>query len=147
MPQRPLGVSVLSALAVMNGLGALALGVVTLGGSQVLYQVSGIGPNRVAMAFLLGPLSPYAGWVAVTLALLFFGLAYALFGLRTWALHTVLAILGLSTIGLLAALGWALAHQEWGTAVAALPKIALVVGLGVYLASPRVQQAFAVSQR
>ncbi len=67
---RPLIIKVLSIVAMLNGVFVFALGVFTLLGSNLVFNASGYGPDRVPIASLLGPLAPHAGWALPALGLI-----------------------------------------------------------------------------
>lgn len=68
--KKPLPVTVISVLAVVNGGVTCLLGLLTLLGSRVLFTPAGYGPNRIAIAQVFGPFSGQAGWIVLGLGTL-----------------------------------------------------------------------------
>lgn len=143
---RPLGVTILAVLGALNGLAALALGVATLLGNQFVYTPGGYGPNRVALASLLGPLAVYAGWVVLLVGLALGAFGYGFFTLQPWARLTLLVVLAIVSLLTVGAIGWGVWRGEWGVVGSGLLKLALYAGLMWYLSVPSVRAAFVGSR-
>ena len=144
---RPLPVTVLAGLSLLNAVVAGAAGVATLAGWRALFEPGGLGPNRIAPASLLGPLAPAAGPVLLGLAAAFAAVGHGLLILSPWvrvALSIVFALLGAST---LAATAWGLSHGEPGVIVGGLLKAAAMGVLVWYLNTPTARAVFAAPGR
>ena len=140
--KKPAPVLILSILAVLNGGVTLALGMITLLGSRLLFTPGGYGPNRVAIAHLLGPLSAQAGWVMLALGGIFILVGYGLFTLREWARLTLFWVFAVLASATLVAVGWGVYHGELGVVLSGLLKVGVEVALCLYLAAPGVRCAF-----
>ena len=143
---RPIAVTVLAGLAVLNALAAGAAGVATLAGWSAVFEPGGLGPNRIAPAALLGPLAPAAGFVLLGLSGAFAAIAYGLIALAPWvrvALSVVFGSLGAVTV---MATAWGIAHGEPGVIVGGLLKLAAIGAVVWYLNSSGVRAVFAGSR-
>jgi hypothetical protein len=140
--KRPLVITVLAGLGLLNGLATAALGVATIAGSRLVYAPLGYGPNRVPLASLLGPLSGEAGWILLALGLALFLLGVGLLRVRPWARLALLAVTATAALATSAAVIWGIVNGEWGVAGSGLLKLALYVGLGWYLTKAAVRAAF-----
>jgi len=82
---KPVPIIIFSILAMINGLAAFALGVITLLGSKLLFTADGFGPNRIAISELFGVFAPQAGWIMFAIGLVFVSVGYGLFTFRNLA--------------------------------------------------------------
>ena len=137
----------MSILALVNGGVTCLMGLMTLLGSRVLFTPSGYGPNRIAIAEVFGPLSGQAGWVVLTLGVLFALVGYGLFTLRWWARLTLFWVFAVAAAATLVAVGWGVYHGEVGVAVTGLLKVAADSVVCWYFSRPGVREAFARSRR
>ncbi len=140
--KKPAPIVILSVLAVLNGVVTFALGAVTLLGSRLLFTPSGYGPNRVAIAKLLGPFSGQVGWVMLALGVVFVLIGYGLFALREWARLTLFWVFAVVAGATLVAVGWGVYHGELGVILSGLLKAGVDAALCLYLAAPGVRGAF-----
>jgi hypothetical protein len=139
---KPSPLVVLSVMAMLNGSVAFALGVMTLLGSRVLFIASGYGPNRIAIAQLLGPFAEQAGWVLLLLGVLFVLCGYGLFTLQEWARVTVLVVFAVLAVLTLIAVGWGVIRGQGGVVVGGILKIIVESALCWYLSKSSVKSSF-----
>ena len=140
--KKPIPVAVLAVLAVLNGCLTLVLGVMTLLGSRLLFTPGGYGPNRIAIAELLGPLSGQTGWVMLALGVAFILVGRGLFTLREWARQTLLWVFAVVAGATLVAVVWGVYHGEVGVVLSGLLKAGAETVLCLYLVTPGVRIAF-----
>ena len=143
-PIKPLPIIIFSILAMINGLAAFVLGVITLFGSKLLFTADGIGPNRIAISDLFGPFAPQTGWIVLAIGLLFVVVGYGLFTFRKLARLAVFYAFALLAGATVIAVGWGVYQGEWGVVVGGILKIAVEVAVCLYLNSSAVKKAFSV---
>ena len=139
---KPIPVIILSVLAILNGVAAFVLGTMTLLGNTFVFTPDGIGPNRIAISELFGPLAAQTGWILLLIGMLFMVIGYGLLTFREWARFTLFwgfaVLAGLTVI----AVGWAVFHSELGVVIGGLFKVAVEVALCWYLTARNVRSAF-----
>jgi hypothetical protein len=133
---RPLPITVLATLAVLNGLGVALLAALASMGSGVVWSPQGVGPNRIALADVFGALRGHTVWLLACFAVLLVVLGVGLFRLRAWARWGVVVAMGVAALGTLVAIVWAVRQREWGVVAAGLVKVTVEVGLCYYLLHP-----------
>ena len=143
--QRPLGITLLAIGAVLNGILMLAVGVWTLMGSNFLFTPSGYGPNRIAIATLLGPLATYAGWVFLCLGVMVGLIGLGLFALKAWARFILLAVLVVVSVLTVVEIGSGLKQSYWGVVLVGLLKLAIYAVVLWYLNRNAVRRKFSSS--
>ncbi len=119
----------------------LTLGVWNLMGSNFLFTPSGYGPDRVAIATLLGPLAPHAGWVFLCLGVIVGLIGFGLFALTAWARFIMLATLVIVSILTVVEIGSGFKHSYWGVVIVGLLKLALY-GVVIWYFSPLLSKGF-----
>ena len=139
---RPLAITLLAIGTMLNGIVMLALGVWTLMGSNFLFTPSGYGPDRVAIATLLGPLAPHAGWVFLCLGVIVGLIGFGLFALKAWARVIMLGTLVLVSILTVVEIGSGFKHSFWGVVIVGLLKLALYGVVIWYFNLASVKQRF-----
>ena len=127
----------------MNGLGVIALGAMTLLGSEAVFTPGGYGPNRTAIAQLFGPFANQAGWILLGAGALFASISYGMFTLREWARLTLFWGLAMSATFTVVAVAWGIYEGHWDVAAAGLLKMAVESALCWYLNSSSVKRVFA----
>jgi hypothetical protein len=139
---KPVPIIILSALAILNGIAAFALGILTLLGSKFVFTPSGYGPDRIAISELFGPLADQTGWILFAVGVLFLLAGYGLFTFREWARLTVFwgfaVLAGLTLV----AVGWGVLHAQWGVVTGGLLKTSVEAALCWYLTTAKVRTAF-----
>jgi hypothetical protein len=141
--EKPIPIIVLSVMGVMNGVGAIALGAMTLLGSDAVFTPSGYGPNRIAIAQLFGPFANQAGWILLGAGALIASVSYGLFTLREWARLTLFWVLAVSAALTVVAVAWGIYEGHLGVGAAGLLKIAVESALCWYLNTSNVKHVFA----
>jgi len=140
--QRPIAITLLAIGSMVNGIVMIVLGVWTLMGSRFLFTPSGYGPDRIAIATLLGPLSPYAGWVFVGLGVMVVLLGLGLFALKAWARFILLAVLIIVSLLTVVEIALGFQHRYWGVVIAGLLKLALYAAAIGYMNLQSVKRSF-----
>jgi hypothetical protein len=140
--ERPLGITLLAIGAMLNGSLMLAVGVGTLMGSKFLFTPSGYGPNRIAIATLLGPLASYAGWVFLGLGVIVGVIGLGLFALKAWARFILLAVLIVVSVLTVVEIGSGLQRSYWGVVIVGLLKLAIYAVVLWYLNKDAVRRKF-----
>jgi hypothetical protein len=120
----------------------LVLGVWTLMGSRFLFTPSGYGPDRIAIATLLGPLAPHAGWFFLVLGVMVGLIGLGLFALKAWARFILLAVLVIVSLLTVVEIALGFQHSYWGVVLAGLLKLALYAVVIWYLNSRSVKRSF-----
>lgn len=139
---KPILLILLGVLAMLNSLASLTFGVLTLLGNRTAFEPSGAGPNRVAIADLLGPLGPYTGWVLLVAGLSIGAVGYGLFAAQPWSRYLVLAVLGLLAVLMVGAVAWGVWAGHLGVVLAGVLKFGLLSLACWYLNTPAVCEAF-----
>jgi hypothetical protein len=141
--KKPILIIVLSVIGMMNGVGTIALGAMTLLGSEAVFTPSGYGPNRIAIAQLFGPFANHAGWILLGAGVLIASVSYGLFILREWARLTLFWVLAVIAALTVVAVAWGIYEGHLGVGVAGLLKIAVESALCWYLNKSSVKFVFA----
>ena len=128
----------------LNGALILILGVLTLLGNDFVFTASGYGDDRVAVASLLGPLAPRAGWVLLCLGPAVIAVGLGLFKLKSWARRTLIAVLALAAVA--TAVVVAAYRNHPGVVASGGAKLAVYAVLLWYMHSAPVRRAFAVGR-
>ncbi len=139
---RLLTITILSSIAMLNGVLVFIVGLLTLAGNNFVYTPAGYGEDRVAIASLLGPLSPHAGWVLLCLGVLIVLSGYGLFRLKPWARYVLLATLVVVSVGTFAQVFLGFNRSYWGVIVSGVLKLAFYAVLVWYLSSSSVKRQF-----
>ena len=142
--KRPKVLTVLAILGMVNGLVAIGLGLSALFGNRFLFEPDGVGPNRVAIASLFGPLSEYAGWIMIVLGTAVCLAGYGLFALNPWGRRVVFAALSLLFVATSVAVGWGVWQREAGVVIFGLLKLGVIGLVCWYLQTPAVRSTFSV---
>lgn len=140
---KPVPLIILSILALLNGVAAFVLGIITLLGNQFVFTPGGYGPNRIAISQLFGPLADQTGWILFVIGVLFILVGYGLFTLQEWARLSVFWAFALLAGATMIAVGWAVIHAQFGVVIGGLIKITVEVALCWYLTTANVRSAFA----
>ena len=141
---KPLPIILFSILAMMNGLAAFVLGVITLLGSKFLFTADGVGPNRIAISDLFGVFAPQTGWIMFAIGLVFISVGYGLFTFRNLARLAVFYAFALLATATVIAVGWGVYQGEWGVVIGGVLKIAVEIAVCVYLSTSIVRKAFSI---
>lgn len=128
--------------AMLNGILMFAVGVWTLMGSKLLFTPSGYGPDRIAIASLLGPLASHAGWFFLGLAVVVGLIGLGLFALKAWARFILLAILVAISILTVVEIGLGVTRGYWGVVALGLLKLAIYGSLIWYFNLDSVKRRF-----
>lgn len=126
----------------LNGVLVLALGVLTLMGNNFVFTPSGYGPDRVAIATLLGPLAPHTGWVLLCLGLTVVLIGYGLFALKSWARYILLAVLVIVALATVAEMVIGFNRSYWGVVISGALKLVLYAVLIWYFNLGSVKREF-----
>jgi hypothetical protein len=129
-------------MAMLNGLFVFALGMLTLLGNNFVFTPSGYGPDRVAIASLLGPFAPRAGWVLLSLGLIVVLVGYGLFALKSWARYFLLAVLIIVALATVVEIVLGFNRSYWGVVIGGAVKLAFYAVLIWYFNSGSVKRAF-----
>jgi hypothetical protein len=140
--ERPLGLTLLAIGSMLNGILMLAVGVWTLMGSNFLFTPSGYGPNRIAIATLLGPFASYAGWVCLGLGVIVGLIGLGLFALKAWARFILLAVLVVVSVFTVVEIGSGLTRSYWGVVFVGLLKLVIYAVVLWYLNRDGVRRKF-----
>ena len=143
--QRPLGITLLATGSMLNGILMLAVGVWTLMGSNFLFTPSGYGPNRIAIATLLGPFAPYAGWSFLCLGVMVGLIGLGLFALKAWARFILLAVLVVVSVLTVVEIWSGLKHSYWGLVLVGILKLAIYALVLWYLNKEPIRRKFSNS--
>jgi hypothetical protein len=141
---KPVPIILFSILAMMNGLAAFVLGVITLLGSKLLFTADGYGPNRIAISDLFGVFAPQTGWIMFAIGLVFISVGYGLFTFKNLARLAVFYAFALLATATVIAVSWGIYQGEWGVVVGGILKIAVEIAVCVYLSTSKVRKAFSV---
>lgn len=141
---RPLAITLLAIGSMLNGVLMLALGVWTLLGGNFVFTPSGYGPDRVAIATLLGPLAPYVGWVLLCLGVTAGLIGWGLFVLKAWARFVLLAVLVVVSILTVVEIGSGFKHSYWGVVLVGLFKLAVYGVVIWYLNTDGLMRKFSI---
>ena len=123
----------------------LAVGVWTLMGSNFLFTPSGYGPNRIAIATLLGPFAPYAGWGLLCLGVIVGLIGLGLFALKAWARFILLAVLVVVSVLTVVEIWSGLKHSYWGLVLVGILKLAIYAVVVWYLNKDAIRRKFSSS--
>jgi hypothetical protein len=141
---KPVPIIIFSVLAMMNGLAAFVLGVITLLGSKLLFTADGYGPNRIAIADLFGVFAPQTGWIMLAIGMVFISVGYGLLAFKNLARLAVFYAFALLATATAIAVSWGIYQGEWGVVVGGVLKIAVEIAVCVYLSTSKVRKAFSV---
>jgi hypothetical protein len=141
---KPVPIIIFSVLAMMNGLAAFVLGVITLLGSKLLFTADGYGPNRIAISELFGVFAPQTGWIMLAFGLVFISVGYGLFTFKNLARLAVFYAFALLAAATVIAVSWGIYQGEWGVVIGGILKIAVEIAVCVYLSTSKVRKAFSV---
>jgi hypothetical protein len=140
--KKPVPIVILSALAMLNGVVAFALGVMTLRGGRILFTPGGYGDDRIAISQLFGSLAHQSGWIVLVIGGLFILIGYGLFTLRQWARLIVFWVFAVVAAVTLMVVVRSVCLRQIGVVLSGLLKIAFEVALCRYLTTPKVRSAF-----
>lgn len=139
---KPVPIIILSVLAMLNGIAAFALGILTILGSKFVFTPSGYGPDRIAISQLFGPLADQTGWILFIIGGLFILAGYGLFTFQALARLTVFWAFAILAGATLIAVGWGVFQGQWGVVIGGFLKIAVEITLCWYLTTVNVRNAF-----
>jgi hypothetical protein len=141
---KPVPIIIFSIFAMINGLAAFALGVMTLLGTKLLFTADGYGPNRIAISELFGVFAPQTGWIMMAIGLVFVSVGYGLFTFRNLARVAVFYAFALLATATVIAVGWGIYQAEWGVVIGGVLKIVVEIAVCAYLSTSKVRKAFSV---
>lgn len=120
-------------MAALNGTCAWVVAALAWAGSKAVWEPQGLGPNRLALADLVGPFRDYTAWFLASIGLLLVVVGVGLFLLKPWARRVTIAAVGGSALSTLVVMVWALRLAHWDVVAAGLGKCSLEIALCYYM--------------
>jgi hypothetical protein len=127
---------------VLNGLAVAAIAALAFNKSPIVYEASGFGPDRIALARIFHPYEASAGWFLIFIAAVFILLGVGIHGRRRWARWAGMAIVLLAVAATLPALVWGVSHREFGVVAGGAAKVALYLVIAMLLSTHAARRVF-----